>query len=147
MKIKIYSSSSRTIHDHVKSFRPRTSFRGIHDVKHFSFFVQINVMNTKFLIVWHLVRRHRLRKYKHYWFYTPISKEEIGPGPAWDQNRHPKHRHLNLYFLTFCLACSASKTYVRTVLFRASAFSKRSTRDYRTFRALVEYSFILLNWP
>ena len=60
----IFFSNFIEIRDHIKSFRPGTSFRSIHDVKHFSIFVQINVINAKFLIICHLVRRHRLRKYK-----------------------------------------------------------------------------------
>ena len=61
----IFFSNSIEIRNHVKPFRPGTSFRSIHDVKHFSIFVQINVINAKFLIICHLVRRHRLWKYKN----------------------------------------------------------------------------------
>ena len=55
-----------------------------------------------------------------------------------------------LSLLVFVFLASTSKTYIGSVLFRASAFtgakfSKRSTSGYRTFRALVEYSSVLLN--
>ena len=56
----IFFSNSIEIRNHVKPFRPGTSFGSIHDVKHFSIFVQINVINAKFLIICHLVRHHRL---------------------------------------------------------------------------------------
>ena len=59
----IFFSNSIEIRDNVKPFKPGTSFRSIHDVKHFSIFVHINDINAKFLIICHLVRRHRLRKY------------------------------------------------------------------------------------
>ena len=59
----IFANSIETS-NHVKPFRPGTSVRSILDVKHFSIFVQISVINAKFLIICHLLRRHILRKYK-----------------------------------------------------------------------------------
>ena len=44
----IIFSNSVEIRDHGKPFRAGTGFRSIHDVKHFSIFVQINVINAKF---------------------------------------------------------------------------------------------------
>ena len=68
----VYFSTSIEIRDHVKPFRLGTSFRSIHDVKHFSFLFFLylflfgpdkHVISAKYLIICHLVRRHRLRKY------------------------------------------------------------------------------------
>ena len=33
--------------------------------------------------------------------FMPISKEEIDPTPARDQNRHPKLKHLSIFRLVF----------------------------------------------
>ena len=49
----------------------------------------------------------------------------------------------------FCLACGKHNIYwfsfVSGFGFYRRQTSKRSTSDYRTFRALVEFSFVLLN--
>ena len=47
----------------------------------------------------------------------------------------------------FVLLASASNTYIGSILFWASAVTgaKLASEVHRTFRSLVEYSFVLLN--
>ena len=56
---------------------------------------------------------------------------------------------LDIYWIGFVSGfCFYSIVATQVALcFYRRQISKRSTSGYRTFRGLVEYSFVLLNWP
>ena len=95
----VFFSNSIEIRDHVKPFRPGTSFRSIHEVKHFSIFVQmLSMPSFESFVIWLDVIDWENIKII---VFIPISKEEIDPGPARDQNRHPKLKYLSIFRLVF----------------------------------------------
>ena len=90
----------------------------------------------------------------HHWHTGAEENQQLNPGGPSNRQKSsgPNVSVFSSFFtclFVVMLAASASNTYIGSVSFRASArqISKRSTNDYKTFRALVEHSFVLLNWP